>query len=134
FEVLKEKKTGPTLLIFVNGITRPTLKLLRPIDERIAKEDKLAAHIIWLGDKEETETYLKRAKNSLGLQTQMSISLDGKDGPGAYGLNNMVKLTIILAKDAKVTANFAFTDPYDSAAPKVIAAIDKLLGKTPPKK
>lgn len=134
FEVLKEVKSGPALLIFVNGITRPALKLLRPIDERIAKEDKLAAHIVWLGNKEETEIYLKRAKNALGLQTPMSISLDGKDGPSAYGLNNMVKLTIILAKDGKVTANFAFNDPNDTAAPKVIAAIDKLLGKSPSKK
>src|SRR5262245_29354091 len=90
FEVLKETKNRPTVLIFVNGITRPTVKMLRPIDERLAKEDMLATHIIWLGEREETENFLKRAKNSLGLQTPMSISLDGKDGPAAYGLNNMV--------------------------------------------
>lgn len=133
FEILKEVKDRPTLLIFVNGITRPALRLLRPIDDYVAKQEKLAAHIIWLDDKEKAEEFLKRAQKSLNFQTPVSISLDGKDGPGAYGLNSMVILTILLAKDQKVTTNFAFSDPNDTAARKVIGAIAKLLGKDPPK-
>lgn len=133
FEVLKDAKDRPTLFIFVNGITRPALKFLRPVDEYVAKQDKLAAHIVWLGEKDKAAEYLKRAKDSLALHTPVSITLDGKDGPGAYGLNDMVKVTIILAKDQKVVANFAFSDPNDTAAPKVIRAIAKALGKEPPK-
>ena len=134
FEVLKATKDKPALIIFVNQMTRPALRLLRPIDDYVGKEEKLASHVVWLSeDKEKTEEFLKRAKNSLNLQMPISISLDGKDGPGAYGLNNQVAITILLAKDQKVVANFAFTDPNDTAAPKVLAAIAKLLGKEAPK-
>src|SRR5262245_60915442 len=62
FEVLKQTKNGPTLLVFVHQISRPALKLLRPIDDYASKEEKLAAHIVWLsGDKDETTKFLERA-------------------------------------------------------------------------
>lgn len=137
FEVIKATKNGPTLLIFVHKITRPALQLLRPVDEYAAKEEKLAAHIVWLtgdkGDKDKTEEFLKRAKNSLNFQVPQSIALDGKDGPPAYGLNDQVALTVLVAKEGKVVNNFAFTDPNANDGPKVIAAIAKVLGREPPK-
>ncbi|MFO0966392.1 MAG: hypothetical protein U0793_12520 [Gemmataceae bacterium] len=40
----------------------------------------------------------------------MSIALD-KDGPMTYGLNDRATITILLAKEGKVVANFAFADP-----------------------
>ncbi|MCI0380233.1 MAG: hypothetical protein L0215_21825 [Gemmataceae bacterium] len=132
FEVLKSTKDRPILLIFVHKITRPALQLLKPVDEYAAKEEKLAAHVIWLGEKEKAEEFLKRAKNSLNLQLPVSIAAD-KEGPPAYGLNDQVTMTIVLAKDKKVTNNFAFVDPNATVAPKVIAAVAKLLGKEPPK-
>jgi hypothetical protein len=135
FEVLKQTKNGPTLLVFVHQISRPALKLLRPLDEYASKEEKLAAHIVWLsGDKDETTKFLERAKNSLNLQTPISISIDGKDGPPAYGLNDKVAVTILVAKDRKVVANFAFADPNETVARKVIQAVAKVLGKDSPKK
>jgi len=133
FAPLKEAKDGPTLLIFVHQITRPALKCLRPIDAYAAKAEKLAGHIVWLGEKEKSEEYLKRAKNSLNFQLPICIAADGKDGPPAYGLNDRAALTILLAKDGKVVGNFAFTDPNDTDSPKVVAAVAKLLGKNPPK-
>jgi hypothetical protein len=41
----------------------------------------------------------------------------------------MVAITILLAKDGKVTHNFAFVDPNDTDSPRVVAALAKLLGK-----
>ena len=38
-------------------------------------------------------------------------------------------ITILLANDGKVVANFAFVDPNDTDARKVNQAIGKLLGK-----
>jgi hypothetical protein len=136
FEVLKQVKQGPALIIFVNKITRPALKFLRPVDEYVDKQDKLAAHVVWLtgdkGDKDETLKFLERAKNSLNMKVPMSV-FDGKDGPGAYGLNDQVALTVLVAKGQKVTANFALVDPNENDAPKVIRALAKVLGKEPPK-
>ena len=134
FEVLKQAKNGPTLLVFVHQISRPLFQLLRPVDAYASKEEKLARHIIWLStDKDETIKFLERAKNSLNLQTPVSVTLDGKDGPPAYGLNDKVAVTILIAKDKKVVANFAYADPNDTVAPKVIDAIAKAVGKEAPK-
>jgi hypothetical protein len=141
FKLLEKAKGAPTLIIFMhaaaaeNGITRPGLQFLRPVDKYAAENDKLVAHIIWItGDKEKTEGFLKRAEKSLNLQSPVSICLDGgKDGPAAYGLNDKVSITVLIAKDKKVVANFALTDPNGSDSRKVIVAVAKVLGKDPPK-
>jgi hypothetical protein len=65
----------------------------------------------------------------LNLQTPICISLDGKDGPAAYGLNDKVTLTILLIKDAKVVNNFALSDPNETDARKILPALKKLAGK-----
>jgi len=130
FEVLGQAKGKPMLLIFVHKITRPALRFLRPVDERGAREETLASHVVWLSeDRDKTLDFLKRASKSLNLQAPMSISVDGKDGPAAYGLNDKVTLTVVLAKEGKVVANFALVDPNEKDAPKVLAAIEQLAGK-----
>jgi hypothetical protein len=125
-----QAKGGPTLLIFVHRITRPGLKTLRPIDEFASQHGKLNAHIVWLTeDRDKAEEYLKRAEKSLNLQVPIGICLDGKDGPLAYGLNDKVTLTVLVADKNKVVANFALTDPNERDAPKVIESLKKVLPK-----
>jgi hypothetical protein len=137
FQLLKETQGKPTLVIFVQKITRPALQFLRPVDDYAAKEEKLSTHIVWItgdkGDKDETKAFLERAKNSLNLQTNVSICLEGKDGPPAYGLNDMAAITVLVAKEGKVVANFAYADPNSTVAREVIVATAKALGKEPPK-
>jgi hypothetical protein len=139
FQFLTQAKGKATLVVFVQKITRPALQFLRPVDDYVAKEkeDVLSAHMVWLtgdkGDKDETKAFLERAKNSLNLQTPVSICLDGKDGPPAYGLNDMAAITVLVAKEGKVVANFAYADPNGTVAKEVITAVAKALGKEPPK-
>lgn len=130
-ELCKGAAKQPSLLIFVHRITRPALKMLRPVDKLAADltPDKLHAQIVWLDDKDKAKEYLERAKNALNLQTPIAISLDGKDGPPAYGLNDKVTVTVLLARGNKVLANFALVDPNDSDAPKVLRAIEKAVRK-----
>ncbi len=140
FKVIEKTKGGPTLIIFMhaasdNAITRPGLQFLRPVDKYAAENAKLATHIVWVsGDRDKTEGFLKRAETSLSLQSPVSICLDGgKDGPAAYGLNDKVSITVLIAKDNKVVSNFALTDPNGTDSRKVILAVAKVLGKDPPK-
>ena len=132
-ELVKQIKGAPALVVFVHKITRPALKLMRPIDKAAAEQieaKKLHGQIVWLSeDKEKTEEYLKRAKDSLNLQTPIGICLDGKDGPAAYGLNDKVTLTILLIKDVKVVGNFALADPNETDARKILPALKKLVTK-----
>lgn len=137
FKFLTEAKGKATLVVFVQKITRPALQFLRPVDDYAAKEEKLSTHIVWLtgdkGDTDETKKFLERAKGSLNLQAPVSICLEGKEGPASYGLNDMAAITVLIAKEGKVVANFAYADPNGTVAKDVIAAAAKALGKEPPK-
>jgi hypothetical protein len=62
----------------------------------------------------------------------VGISVDGIEGPGNYGLNRKVTLTVLVVDKGKVVANFAIVQPNETDAPKVAAAVAKVLGKKPP--
>ena len=130
FQLPLKGKDGPTLIVFVQKFSRPAFKLLKPIDEFAGGKEGLAAHVVWITDDvEKTEAYLKKAQNSLKMQMPLSVCLDGKDGPMAYGLNDQAAITILVAKDRKVVANFAYADPNETDARKVIDAVKKALEK-----
>ncbi|MBI1830487.1 MAG: hypothetical protein HYR84_03440, partial [Planctomycetes bacterium] len=140
FKILDKTKKTPTLLIFMHapseiGITRPGFQFLKPVDKYASENDKLTTHIVWVtADKDKIEGWLKKAENSLGLKSPVSICLEGgKDGPATYGLNDKVQITALVCKDDKVVANFALADPNANDSKKVIAAVAKVLGKDPPK-
>ena len=62
-------------------------------------------------------------------RSSIGVSVDGNEGPGAYGLNRAVTLTILVAKDNIVTANFALVQPSLPAdAPRVLGEVVKLIG------
>ena len=125
----------PTVLVFVHEITRPALQLIRPIDHFGAKwaDLGLATRVVWLAaDPAEAEEFLNRARDSLRLKSPVVISLDGAEGPGNYGLNRKVTLTILVAKEDKVVANFAIVQPNETDAPKVLAEVAKLVGRPAP--
>jgi hypothetical protein len=140
FKLHEKIKGGPSLIIFMHGpseigITRPGLQFLKPVDKYAGEQEKLASHVVWItGDKEKTEAFLKRAENALTLKSPISICLEGgKEGPSTYGLNDKVQITVLVAKDNKVVANFALTDPNAKDSTRVIAAVAKVLGKEAPK-
>jgi hypothetical protein len=59
----------------------------------------------------------------------IGISPEGQEGPGAYGLNRNVALTVLVGTEDKVTANFALVQPSVQAdGPRIIAAIVDVLG------
>lgn len=68
------------------------------------------------------------------LPSVIGVSPDGREGPGSYGLNRKMTLTILVAKDNKVEANFALVQPSLQAdLPKVLESIAKVAGGKVPK-
>src|SRR5262249_24021907 len=57
------------------------------------------------------------------LASRVGLSLDGLEGPGNYGLNKDCLMTIVVAKEDKVTASFALVQPGIADAPKVLEAL-----------
>lgn len=131
---IAENDGAPTALVFVHAIERSLVPLLRVVDQYGAeRKDSLRTEIIFLvRDRLEGEQRVTAASRSLQLKSRVGISLDGAEGPGNYGLNKDCMMTILAAKENKVTANFALVQPGIADAPKVIEALAKVCGDTAP--
>ncbi len=129
-----ESSGAAAVLVFVHGIERSLVPLLRVVDEYGAlRRDRLATEMIFLSpDRLEGERRVRAAAGSLKLQSRVGLSLDGAEGPGNYGLNKDCLITIIAAKDNTVTANFALVQPGIADALAVIEALAKLSGDDAP--
>ena len=122
---------APVFLMFLHQIDRNVGALLHPC-ERFAQDRAsagLKTLIVYLAaDKIEAERRMRLVIGSLRLESPLGVSLDGLEGPGAYGLNKEVAVTAIVAKDRKVTANFAIVQPGMVDAPKIMAAVAQHVG------
>lgn len=115
------------MLIFVHEVTRPSVGLTRQLAEVIAKleEPRPAVSVVFLTeDPTATQQWANNARRALPADIPLAISLDGKEGPGALGLNRSVAMTILIAKGAEIKANFALVQPSQQAdAPRILEAL-----------
>ncbi|MBW3597718.1 MAG: hypothetical protein KY475_10630 [Planctomycetes bacterium] len=125
----------PVALIFVHERTRPGIGLTRAVMTYAARKtsDDLHAAVVFLtDDPTATEQWMRIPSvrdNALPQQVALGIFKDGGEGPGAYGLNRNVELTMLIAKEGKVTANFALVQPSVQAdGPKILQAIADATG------
>ena len=123
----------PTMLVFVHKLTRPGISLARGLTAYAVDQKGVATGIIWLDDdKAAAEAYLNRAMKSLNFKAPLGISVDGGEGPGAYGLNRNVELTILVANKNSITANFALVQPSVTEGVKIASELAKLIEKPAP--
>lgn len=123
----------PTLLVFVHKLTRPGMALARGLSSYAKSQSGAVSGVVWLDDdKAKAESYLNRAKKSLNFTAPVGISVDGGEGPGAYGLNRNVELTILIADKNQVKANFALVQPSVTEGPRIAGALAKLLDREAP--
>jgi hypothetical protein len=131
-DLVKSAAGKPVLIVFVHEMNRPTVGLARLLGLYAATKHEagLKSGVVFLTpDATATEEWMNRAKNALPGGVPVGISTDGQEGPGAYGLNRKVQMTILVGKDEKVTANFALVQPSVQAdAPKIAQAIVDVLG------
>ena len=133
-DIIAEGQGAPSTLIFVHGVERSMAPLLTVLDE-YGKERKelLKTELVFLsGDRLSSQQHLPLVGQSLRLAAPMSLSVDGAEGPGNYGLNKECLMTVIVAKENRVHTNFALVQPGMADGPKIIAAIAKLIGDTNP--
>ena len=132
FDLVTTAAGKPTLLIFVHEVTRPSVGLTRLIMNYAATraKDGLASGVVFLSDDPtDTENWMKRAAHALPKNVAIGISTEGQEGPGAYGLNRNVALTVLVGNENQVVANFALVQPSIQAdAPKIAKEIVEVLG------
>ena len=123
----------PITLIFVHELTRPSVGVMRIVMDYVAKRAPagITGGVVFLSDdRTAMESRIERAKHAMPKKIPVGISTDGGEGPGAYGLNRKVTLTVIVANENKVTANFALVQPSVQAdIPKIVKAVVATLGE-----
>ncbi len=126
----------PVVLIFVHKITRPGIAAIRVVCKFLEQKKKsgLGAAVVFLTeDPPSTEAWMRRARRALPAAVPLGISRDGIEGPGAYGLNRKVELTVLVGNKGKVTANFALVQPSIPVdVPGILkAVVSQVGGKVP---
>lgn len=125
----------PLLLIFVNQLSRPGVSMTRALSHyaESRRKDGLQTAIIWVGkEKDAAENYLNQAKNSLAFESPVGILVEGDETSLAYGLNHQVPITVVVANEGKVAANFALPIPDIKDVRTISREIVKLIGGEPP--
>jgi hypothetical protein len=136
-DFVREAKDKPIVLIFVHDLNRLSISMTRVLSTYTAsrKKDGLHTGVVWLDDdKSNANATLKRIRHGLAKDAPVGISVDGREGPGSYGLNRNVMLTILVGKDRKVTANYAIVQPsLQVDLPKILKSVVEVAGGEIPK-
>jgi hypothetical protein len=131
-DFVTEAAGKPIVLIFVHDINRQSVSMTRILSAYTASRsaDGLHTGIVYLADDAtEAEETIKRIKHALTPEAPIGISPDGREGPGSYGLNRNVMLTILVGKENKVTANYALVQPSLKVdLPKIVEQIIAVAG------
>jgi len=137
FDFVAQADGKPIVLIFVHDVNRQSIGMTRILSQYTVgrAKDGLATGIVWLDDDAtEAENTLKRIRHALTPRAPIGISVDGREGPGSYGLNRNVMLTILVGKEGKVTGNFALVQPsLQVDLPKILQSVVAVAGGTAPK-
>jgi hypothetical protein len=131
---IRENAGAPTVLVFVHTVERSLVPLLRVIDQYgVERRERIKTEVVFLApDHLGGEQRARAVNGSLKLRARVGLSPDGAEGPGNFGLNKECMMTIVMARDNAVTANFALVQPGIADAPKVIAALAKTCGDAEP--
>ncbi|MEO1981469.1 MAG: hypothetical protein ABGZ24_13205 [Fuerstiella sp.] len=123
----------PCVIVFVHERTRPAYGLAQTVMKLVADRGprKVTGGAVFLSeDPTQAATQVARLPKYFPGSVVLGVSPDGKEGPGAYGLNRNVSVTVLVAKKGVVTANFALVQPdigVDGA--KIFKAIGEVLGE-----
>ena len=131
------KRAGgkPIMLVFIHEFNEPVIHMMLTLSRYVEtrKPDDLAMHVVWLTDDPgQLEQRLKRARWA-PKKTSMSVFTKGPEGPGNYGLNRKIMMTVLIAKENKVAANYALLQPSVRAdAVPILESLVKVIGGKAP--
>lgn len=135
-DLVEQAGDGVLLLVFVHQVNRPAIGFTRVLTGYAHKRlaEGLTTGVIFLeNDVAAAEATVKRIEHALAKGVPTGVALEGQEGPGSYGLNRHVTLTILVAQRGRVTANFALVQPsLQVDLPRVLEAIVGVLGGTVP--
>lgn len=130
-----QAKPKVTLVVFSHKMTYPSIGLLMLLELYSLQEKAVAAHFVVLADEvTRAEAKLTEWQSVPVLsETPFHISLDGPQGPGRYGLNRKVHMTVLVLRETTVVDNIALIGPNTKTdVPRVLKAVSTALGSPAP--
>ncbi len=124
------------IIVFVHQRTRPAFGVIRGVmaQARELGEKAQPALVFLTDDVAATRQWADIARQAIPKEgVSLGVSPDGIEGPGAWGLNRNVGLTVIVGRDGTTTASFAIVQPGAAAdVPLVARAVAEAAGVDPP--
>ncbi len=121
----------PQVLVFTRSIDPKVIEFIQQLDKAITKnaESKLTGFVNVLGeDKDDASAVAKKlARKSKTTHVPFVVPNESENGPDNYGINPKAAVTIILASELGVKANYAVADVKDLKTKAIIADLKKIL-------
>lgn len=121
----------PQVMVFTRSSDEKVVALVKKLDAELAKnsDKQLRAFVNYLGDnKEAAGTAAKKlAATTKAENVPFAVPNEFENGPEDYGINSKAEVTVLVAKDGKVTANRAFEKAKDVDVDAVIADVEKAI-------
>ncbi len=133
--IKNDKRT--TLICFVHKLSTDDRILygLGLVDFYLTKHKDISSHFVLLSKEREKMTKMLRgwARGRVFKKSVVSLSADGAEGPGSYGLNRNVAMTVVVARGDKVVSNLVFKAVNAKDLEKIMVEVAKASGKPVPK-
>ena len=100
------------------------------------KETGLKQHVVFLTDDVTAmRTFLTKIRRALPKKgTPIVISTEGIEGPGSWGFNRNLRMTIVISNEGRTTANFALQQPSVNVdVPRILTELTSVIGGDVPK-
>ena len=111
----------PMVMVFARETGGKVAELTKQLDQAVAKHEdaQLRSFVTLIGG--ETESLTKEAekfsKTAEAKNVPVTVAEDNENGPSAYKIDPKAEVTVVLAKDGKVTGQHTFAaDSVDVAA------------------
>ncbi|HQR41407.1 MAG TPA: hypothetical protein PLX97_01960 [Gemmatales bacterium] len=118
----------PVALVFARKTSKPVADLVKKLDAAVAKsgQEKMGAAVVFLSSEDNIKDSVAKMQTEAGVKN-VSLAVDGPQGPEAYKISKDAEVTVIIYKKKKVVANHAF-DSFDATCvEKVAGALNKAI-------
>lgn len=143
YDVIARIGEKPSILVVIhdmlsNKSDEPSLGLAYVLMHYAAarKDTELERSVVFLTDDVTAmQTFLTKIRRALPKkETPMAISTEGIEGPGSWGFNRNLRMTIVISNQGRTTANFALQQPSVNVdVPRVLKELTRVIGGDVPK-
>ena len=121
----------PQVMIFTRSSDEKVVAFVKKLDAELAKnsDKQLRAFVNYLGESKDAaaDSAKKLAATTKATNVPFVVPNEFENGPEDYGINTKAEVTVLVAKEGKVTANHAFSKAKDLDVDKILKDVEKTI-------